>query len=118
MLIYSCIFVVPVVATVYEDEVAADLGEVAVMSCMVAGEPIYNAYWKDVNHDRIYTSWHYEVSLVKGDSRENMLVLHANSKSTDQPAHTPDLGLDATKPVFRVSNKASFKTDSSATESI
>ena len=66
MFIYSCIFVVPVVATVYEDEVAADLGEVAVMSCMVAGEPIYNAYWKDVNHDRIYTSWHYEVTLVKG----------------------------------------------------
>ena len=25
-------------------EVAADLGEVAVMSCKVAGEPIYNAY--------------------------------------------------------------------------
>ena len=44
MLIYSCIFVVPVVATVYKDEVAADLGEVAVMSCMVAGEPIYNVY--------------------------------------------------------------------------
>ena len=52
-------------ATVYEDEVVADLGEVAVMSCMVAGEPIYNAYWKDVNNDRIYTSWHYEVSLIK-----------------------------------------------------
>ena len=44
MFIYSCIFVVPVVATVYEDEVVADLGEVAVMSCMVAGQPIYNAY--------------------------------------------------------------------------
>ena len=44
MFIYSFIFVVPVVATVYEDEVAADLGEVAVMSCMVAGETIYNVY--------------------------------------------------------------------------
>ena len=44
MFIYSCIFVVPVVATVFEDEVAADICEVAVMSCMVAGEPIYNVY--------------------------------------------------------------------------
>ena len=57
----SNLFPVPVVATVYEEEVAADLGEVVVMSCMVAGEPIYNVYWKDTNGDRIYTSWHYEV---------------------------------------------------------
>ena len=55
------LFPVPVVATVYEEEVAADLGEEVVIACMVAGEPIYNAYWKDVNGDRIYTSWHYKV---------------------------------------------------------
>ena len=57
-------FKVPVVATVYEEEVAADLGEVVVMSCMVAGEPIYNAYWKDVNGDRIYTDNHYKVCTL------------------------------------------------------
>lgn len=50
----------PVRAAVYQEEVTADLGEEVAMACMVEGQPIIDAYWKDVHGRKIISNWQFE----------------------------------------------------------
>lgn len=50
----------PVRAGIYQEEVTAGLGEEVTMACMVEGEPIIDAYWKDVHGRKIVSNWQFE----------------------------------------------------------
>ena len=58
---FACLLLVPVKANLYRSEIFANPGEDVFMACMVEGNPIIDAYWKDVHGRKVATNWQFEV---------------------------------------------------------
>ena len=49
----------------YQDEIFASTGDDVFMACMVEGNPIIQAYWKDVHGRKVATNWQFEVITTR-----------------------------------------------------
>lgn len=79
----------PVSARVYQEEVTAAIGEEVSMYCMVEGEPIISAYWKNVHGEKITSGWHFEVTST---NEEGLPLQFLSLKVRDKQLTDRDYG--------------------------
>lgn len=68
-----------------EERIYAHTGDVVVLSCVIMGYPVVEAFWKDKRNQEIVNDWKYEVNQLT-----LMMVIHENHACNDDDDHDYD----------------------------